>query len=1526
MNIFILNNSKKKNNMLSFFNGPFDKGSLKKLISWCLKNYGEKPTLDFLENLKILGFAQATQAGISLGLDDLKIPDKKRKLLLETNIATQSIESTHLSGKITSIEKSQRMIDLWNTTSELIRENVIDNFKYKNPLNPLSMMAFSGARGNISQVRQLVGMRGLMADPQGAIVEFPIQSNFREGITLTEYLISCYGARKGLVDTALRTATSGYLTRRLVDAVQHLIISDMDCQADTGILIKNTKNESRLIGRVLLTKLNKNFLEKEKVNNYFPYFLSKNKISFSERKLALLKKNQIISLTVARQISKTKNEIYIRSPLTCQAYKSICQFCYGWDLAKGELVNIGEAIGIIAAQSIGEPGTQLTMRTFHTGGVGVFSDESLKTYKAPSSGIINFPEKLPGHFIRTPHGKIVYMLKYSHIEANVSLLEIKTNRTTKAFFALQKDQLLPGSILFVRQGERVNKNDIIAQTPQIQTNNQNIPESLHPIQSKIDGEIQFENINIFGAQNIYKNTSMLLKSITQSKFSKITENYIKDSTKKLLPAKEVIPMTNILHQIGNFWVFSANHQKELYSRNNFLQVGDLISLNSIFFQINFYVSFYAKIKQLNSEIIFERPALNLPINLMRFHKKVYSSIWYGKNKTTIFWKLKASTKRQKFHILCYSEKWAIQKLSFIFVSKKYFQFNASKINGKDESKKIKVNKKPIQLFRKRNQPILSFSINYRNHLKFYTPYFGNIFYIPYSFFLLKNFFIINIIYLTNTKLKLFPSGKFYKGSTLFIINTIRSFALELGIYRVSPNSIKISSSFLKSALKKPSVFFKDTKIKLKINNFNKFFYNYSSNYSSRPGKFVSIFFKKLIDNFVNNKEVPKNISCYRNNWIFLSTSKKKKLFFYNFNKSLKKFILLKNNILPNLAFENQAITLEYFPAIKLNVLKQKNLTKYRAIKLFNQYWYKKKFFLDYNNAWDMNFCISTKTKISNNLFKQIDKALIFYKLKKSYTQKRNPKLSPILKQASIEKKKNYYVLCVCVEKIYQKTLPCYINFQKQGASLLLNNYKFHHVKKNISPFFIKQASSKNFSKENVQKLFVMQPNFKIGWRPPINLLTFKLIINSQKDFKTFYSAFIPEHFQKIKNENLQKNMTIERKMSFKRETFQLLSYTLPPKTNFTLDFKNLKLQTFNNGWVFPMIKIATGFKLSRITGDLIRYTQILNQSYWSSLNQNNIITLKLPIKSTLLPIKLGQFYRWGQSISSNFGSPVNGKVIRINEDQISIRYGLPIIASKYGIIHVLDNEIILKNKLLVTLKSRKLQTQDIVQGIPKIEQLFEARAAQGGDNSISVHEKLQYLFLDFLEFFYEKQKSRLSILALQKEQFNYFRVANKAATVKMQNFIVYSIIEAYLNQGVSVSEKHIEVVVREMTARVRVLSSGSSGFLPGEFVQLKAIQRVNNKLLRNSQNPAIFDPILLGITKSVLYSESFLLAASFQEVSRVLVRSVFYKKTDFLSGLHENVIVGQIIPAGASIFLKINNGDKFKQFKKSSKRPKKFPN
>jgi len=454
-----------------FWNYALDKGKLKNFVSWFLKAYGEKKTLELLEQLKVLGFGYATEAGISLGIEDLKIPPQKSKMLAKAKSLVDQSRFLSKRGSLTDLERTQSFMQIWNEVNEDLKDEVVAYFKKTNILNPVYMMAFSGARGNLSQVRQLVGMRGLMSDPQGKIIDFPILSNFREGLTLTEYLISTYGARKGIVDTALRTATAGYLTRRLVDVAQHVVVSKLDCGTQRGIFLFDMKDgvktiyafQNRLIGRVLAQDI---YVDEPCIGSA-ESSLSKVKdlenktsesLSLVKRKIA--SKNTEVNESLAHQISKVTKRALVRSPLTCEQVKRVCQLCYGWSLATSRLVSIGEAVGVIAGQSIGEPGTQLTMRTFHTG--GVFAGNITEQINAPFDGTIEYSHPIAGSLLRVCLAKNNSILAFLTKTGGTMILkpsseQSQENKKEKIY------KLPPFALLFARHGEFMAKQSVLAQ-------------------------------------------------------------------------------------------------------------------------------------------------------------------------------------------------------------------------------------------------------------------------------------------------------------------------------------------------------------------------------------------------------------------------------------------------------------------------------------------------------------------------------------------------------------------------------------------------------------------------------------------------------------------------------------------------------------------------------------------------------------------------------------------------------------------------------------------------------------------------------------------------------------------------------------------------------------------------------------------------------------------------------------------------------------------------------------------------------
>nr|YP_009460073.1 RNA polymerase beta' subunit [Tapiscia sinensis]AUT81211.1 RNA polymerase beta' subunit [Tapiscia sinensis] len=406
---------------LVYHNKVIDGTAIKRLISRLIDHFGMAYTSHILDQVKTLGFHQATATSISLGIDDLLTIPSKGWLVQDAEQQSFILEKHHHYGNVHAVEKLRQSIEIWYATSEYLRQEMNPNFRMSDPFNPVYIMSFSGARGNASQVHQLVGMRGLMSDPQGQMIDLPIQSNLREGLSLTEYIISCYGARKGVVDTAVRTSDAGYLTRRLVEVVQHIVVRRTDCGTTRGISVslQNRMMPERifiqtLIGRVLADD-----------------------IYMGPRCVAI--RNQDIGIgLVNRFITFRTQPISIRTPFTCRSTSWICRLCYGRSPTHGDLVELGEAVGIIAGQSIGEPGTQLTLRTFHTG--GVFTGGTAEHVRAPSNGKIKFNENLV-HPTRTRHGHpafLCYMDLYVIIESE----DIIHNVTIppKSFLLVQNDQ------------------------------------------------------------------------------------------------------------------------------------------------------------------------------------------------------------------------------------------------------------------------------------------------------------------------------------------------------------------------------------------------------------------------------------------------------------------------------------------------------------------------------------------------------------------------------------------------------------------------------------------------------------------------------------------------------------------------------------------------------------------------------------------------------------------------------------------------------------------------------------------------------------------------------------------------------------------------------------------------------------------------------------------------------------------------------------------------------------------------------
>jgi len=449
-------------------NQPMKKKAISRLLNEAYRRCGLKDTVIFADQLMYMGFRQATMSGASIGVNDFVIPDEKTEIVAEADTEVKEIERQFAEGLVTQGEKYNKVVDIWSRANELLAKKMMDNLKTdivtnkdgeqveQDSFNSVYMMADSGARGSAAQIRQLAGMRGLMAKPDGSIIETPITANFREGLNVLQYFISTHGARKGLADTALKTANSGYLTRRLVDVAQDVVITEHDCGTDEGLVMQPLIEGGdivvglgdRVLGRVVA---------RDVLNPKGNDVLIEAGTLMDEAWVARLESDDTYS---------SIDEIVVRSAISCTSRHGICSSCYGRDLGRGHKVNIGEAVGVVAAQSIGEPGTQLTMRTFHIGGAASRA-AAVDNIQVKNGGEIRLHNL---KFVERADGNLVATSRSGELGV-----------TDEHGRERERYKLPYGAVIRVKDGDNVDPGAIVA----------NWDPHTHPIVSEVAGRIEF---------------------------------------------------------------------------------------------------------------------------------------------------------------------------------------------------------------------------------------------------------------------------------------------------------------------------------------------------------------------------------------------------------------------------------------------------------------------------------------------------------------------------------------------------------------------------------------------------------------------------------------------------------------------------------------------------------------------------------------------------------------------------------------------------------------------------------------------------------------------------------------------------------------------------------------------------------------------------------------------------------------------------------------------------------------------------
>lgn len=1220
---------------LDYINKIVDKKTLNNLLLQIYLEFGGAKTATLANSLKNLGYRFATKAGTTISIADLEVPAKKKDLLKQAEDEIDKATHRYLKGEITEVERYTKVIDTWSETTSKLTECVVENF---DRLNPVYMMAFSGARGNLSQVSQLVGMRGLMADAQGQIIDLPIKSNFKEGLSVTEYIISSYGARKGLVDTALKTADSGYLTRRLVDVAQDVIIRDVDCHTEKSIRMKSISDgeknivplSDRLLGRTIAEDI------------------------IGEDGKVLISSGTTLDREDVKKVAKLDlNELDVRSGLTCGLEYGVCQKCYGWAMTTQKMVDVGEAIGIIAAQSIGEPGTQLTMRTFHTGGV-FKGAAATKVITAKDAGEVI--SKIKTRELRTRHGDVVQVATY---EADI---EIKTAKGSTKY------HIPAGSRVVVVNGMSVKKGDILADfEPGAQGDGSRLTEkATKDITSDLSGEVLFED---FIADE---------KKDRQGNVSRTSNK------------------NGIVWVLGGDVYNLPGGSKVLVKDEQKIEKGEKLAET-------------LTVSEHGGEV---RVGENLAIEEVTFEGKKIKKIVQGKELTIVIASLIPSN--ATFEQTKKEQLWTVDKTGEKYIVK-------APVDTTVENGMIIAELIDDECSVPSSGEIRYVDVEVDDNQIITKP--GDVVFIPEEVHQVNK----------DSALKMVESGTFVTAGT----EVIKDIYCHI-----------------------------DGIVELKEMN------DIVHEITIRPGEIHAL-------SGVNELKVEEG-------------------------EIVKKGTLIAAGIK---AKETSIVTIMESDLDDLDI---------------------------------------------DDLDEELDASL------------------PVDEETIANQPIQILVRPVQVLSVKQKDVS--INF--------------------------------NTTDELIDIVPVTQLQYKDGARvrnlDGATLTRTSLVLQMQG-----YLSHLKGMVELDSKNNLKvvvlETLIVRREVEGSAKLSSSLQTELLVKHGQTIAAKTPVAKT-------QVLAINDGVASIKSKKEDARRLLLICESYET----------KLPIK-TKASVKVGEFIRLDSIISeSGEKSTVSGKVVAVSKNEITVRTGRPYLISPGTMLQVDSGALVLRGDMLATLVFERQKTGDIVQGLPRVEELLEGRkpkecailAEDDGVAAIEIEDDMPRLYLvndngrteikytiDSNIIVADKQKISKG-QPLTSGPLNPHDVIRLNGPEAAQQYLVDEVQRVYRSQGVEIADKHVEIIVRQMTKKVKILEPGDTKLLQGELVEVQQFE-AENKLAKDAGlKEAECEHLLLGITKASLNTESFISAASFQETTRILTEAAVEGKKDLLRGLKENVIIGRLIPAG----------------------------
>lgn len=1220
---------------LDYINKIMDKKSLNNLLLQIYLEFGGAKTAMLANSLKNLGYKYATKAGTTISIADLDVPPQKKDLLKQAEDEIEKATHRYLKGEITEVERYTKVIDTWSETTSKLTEYVVENF---DKLNPVYMMAFSGARGNLSQVSQLVGMRGLMADAQGQIIDLPIKSNFKEGLSVTEYIISSYGARKGLVDTALKTADSGYLTRRLVDVAQDVIIRDTDCNTDKCIRMKSIsdgeKNIVPLADRLLGRTIAEDILD--------------------ENGKVLIPSGTTLDREDVKKVANLNlNELNVRSALTCGLEYGVCQKCYGWAMTTQKMVDVGEAIGIIAAQSIGEPGTQLTMRTFHTGGVFKGSGAIREIIAKDAGEIIS---KIKTREVRTRHGDVVQVATY---EADI---EVKTAKGSTKY------HIPAGSVVHAVNGMAVKKGDKLADfEPGSQGDGSRLTEkATKDITSDLSGEVLFED---FIADE---------KKDRQGNISRTANK------------------NGIVWVLGGDVYNLPGGSKVLVKDGQKLSKGDKLAET-------------LTISEHGGEV---RVGEDLVIDEVQFEGKKIKKIVQGKELTIVIASLIPTN--ATFEQTKKEQVWTVEKTGEKYIVK-------APIDTTVENGMIIAELIDDECSVKSSGEIRYVDVEVDDNQIITKT--GDVVFIPEEIHQINK----------DSTLKMVESGTFVTAGTEIVkdiychidgIVELKECNDVIHEITIRPGEIHSLSSVSELKVEEGEIIKKGTLIATGI--------------KAKETSIVTIMESDIDDLDIDDLDEELDASLHVDE--------------------------------ENIA--NQPIQILIRPVQILNI-KQKD--------------------------------VSIKFDTTDELIDIVPVTQLQYK---DGARVRNLDGATLTRTSLV--------------------------LQMQGY--------LSHLKGMVE-----------LDKKNNLKVVVLET----------------LIVRREAESSSKLSS------------SLQTELLVKHG--------QVISAKTPvAKTQ--------------------VLAINDGVASIKHEKEDARRLLLICENYEA----------KLPIK-TKPCVKEDDFVKLDSVISeSGEKSTVSGKVIKISKGEIVIRTGRPYLISPGTMLQVDSSALVLRGDMLATLVFERQKTGDIVQGLPRVEELLEGRkpkecailAEEDGVAEIEIEDDMPRLYLvnengraeikytiDSNIIVSDKQKIAKG-QPLTSGPLNPHDVIRLNGPEAAQQYLVDEVQRVYRSQGVEIADKHVEIIVRQMTKKVKILDSGDTKLLQGELVEVQQFEAENKIAKETGLQEAVCEHLLLGITKASLNTESFISAASFQETTRILTEAAVEGKKDLLRGLKENVIIGRLIPAG----------------------------